>query len=128
MEASALPAYAVRSVLYSQWAYWCSLVIAALAVHYIPAGGLQTAVTLLPLLTAALCVALAFWIYESCDEYVRGRILRCVAWTAAIVAAGTVVWFVAELAGAPRLSMLWVNLFGWSVFSLQFVFVVLRSR
>jgi hypothetical protein len=102
--------------------------IAALSVRFIPAGSVQTTVTLLPLLTAALCVALAFWIYDSCDEYVRARILRSVAWTAAIVAAGTVAWFVAELAGAPRLSMLWVSLFGWSVFNLQFIFVILRSR
>jgi hypothetical protein len=128
MDPSALPAQAVRGVLYSQWAYWCSLGMAALSLRFIPTGSVRTAVTLLPLLTAALCVALAFWIYESCDEYVRARILRCVAWTAAIVATGSVAWFVAELAGAPRLSMLWVSLFGWSVFNLQFGFVILRSR
>jgi hypothetical protein len=128
MDPATVPAQAVRGVLYTHWAYWCSLAMAALSIRFIPPGSVRIAVMVLPLLTAAWCVALAYWIYESCDEYVRARILRCIAWTAAIVAAGTVARFIAELAGAPRLSMLWVSLFGWSVFNLQFVFVILRSR
>jgi hypothetical protein len=37
-------------------------------------------------------------------------------------------YFFLELLGVPRLSMLWVNLLGWSVFSLQMLFVIFRSR
>ena len=33
-----------------------------------------------------------------------------------------------ELLGFPHVSMLWVNLLGWSVFNVQMLFVILRSR
>jgi hypothetical protein len=88
----------------------------------------RNTVVLVPILTATLCVSVAFWLYESCDEYLRRSILVCVVRTAIIVAGCTIAYFVAELAGAPKLSALWVNLLGWSVFNLQFLFVVLRSR
>jgi hypothetical protein len=123
-----LPRHAVRAVAASQWAYWCSLAGAALSVQYIPAGSLRLAVMLAPVLTAALCVSLTFWLYESCDEYLRSSILKSVARTAVIVAACPLVYFVLELAGFARVSMLWVNLLGWSVCNLQMLFVILRSR
>jgi len=128
MDPSTLPRSAARAVAYTQWAYWCSLAVAALAIRYIPEGGVRNTVVLTPILTATLCVSIAFWLYESCDEYLRRSILVCIVRTAVIVAGGTVAYFIAELAGAPKLSMLWVNLLGWSVFNLQFLFVVLRSR
>ena len=128
MDSSTFPRSATRAVVFSQWAYWCSLATAALAIHYVPAGSVQKIVMLVPTLTAALCVSVAFWLYESCDEYLRTAVLRCVVRTAILASACTVAYFIAELAGAPRLSMLWVNLLGWSVFNAQFVFVVLRSR
>jgi hypothetical protein len=128
MDASTLPRHAARAVGWTQWAYWCSLAVAVLATRYIPAGSVRNTVILTPILTATLCVSIAFWMYESCDEYLRRSILVCVVRTAVIVAGVTIAYFVAELAGAPKLSMLWVNLLGWSVFNLQFLFVVLRSR
>ena len=128
MEQQELPRYAVRAVAWSQWAYWCSLAMAALSVRYVPPGSIRMIVMLVPVLTATLCVSTAYWLYESCDEYVRGAILRSVARTAVIVAAGTLICFVLELSGVPRLSMLWVNLLGWSVFNVQMLFVILRSR
>jgi hypothetical protein len=128
MKAMDLPGYAFRSVIWSQWAYWCSLAMAVVAVQVFPPGFTRNAIACLPLLTAALCVSVAFWVYESCDEFVRFAILRGVVWTAIVVAAATCGWFIAELAGAPRLSAIWVNLFGWSVFNLQFTVTMLRSR
>ena len=128
MDASTLPRSAVRAVAATQWAYWWSFALAVLALRYIPDGSVRDVVILTPILTAALCLSTAYWLYESCDEYLRGAVLRCVVRTAVIVAAVTVAYFIAELAGAPKLSMLWVNLFGWSVFNLQFVVVILRSR
>ena len=128
LDPAALPRSATRAVFFSQWAYWCSLAVAALAIRYLPEGSMRTLVTLTPLLTAALCIALAYWLYESCDEYLRSAVMRCVVRTAIVISVCTVTYFIAELAGAPRLSMLWVNLLGWSVFNLQFVFVILRSR
>ena len=128
MDPSVLPRFAVRGILSSQWAYWCSLVIAALSVSYIPPGSIRTAVMLTPVLTALLCVSIAYWLYKDCDEYIRLRLLRCIAITGVIVAFCTLAYFFLELLGLPRLSMLWVNLLAWSVFNAQVLFVILRSR
>jgi len=128
MEPEALPPLAVRGVAYSQWAYWCSLAVSLLSTRYIPPGSVRNAVMLTPVLTAALCVCVAFWLYEACDEYLRLRILRGVAYTAIALAAATLGYFILELYGFPRLSMLWINLFGWSVFNLQMLLVIFRSR
>ena len=118
----------MRGVLYSQWAYWCSLAVAVLAIRYIPPGGIRTAVMLTPVLTALLCVSVACWLFRACDEYLRLKILRCIAVTAVIVAFATLAYFFLELLGWPRLSMLWVNLLGWSAFNAQMLLVILRAR
>jgi hypothetical protein len=128
MKKETLPRFAVSTVGYSQWAYWCSLGMAVLAMLYIPAGSLRTFVVVTPALTAALCVAASFWLYEACDEFQRVRILRAITRTAVIVATGTLVWFLFELAGYPRLSMLWVNIAGWSIFNFQMLMVIFSSR
>jgi hypothetical protein len=128
MDQQDLPRHAITSVAWTQWAYWCSLVMAAMAVKYIPAGSVQVGVMLVPALTAALCVVMAYWLYEECDEYLRSAILRCVVRTAIVVAAFTLGAFVFELLGYPRLGMVWVNLIGWSVFNVQMLVVILRSR
>jgi hypothetical protein len=128
MQTESLPRFAITTVGWTQWAYWCSLVGAVLAVVYIPAGSIRTFVTITPALTAALCVAASYWLYEACDEFQRVRILRAVTRTAIFIAAGTLVWFFFELAGYPKISMLWINLAGWSVFNLQILLVVFSSR
>jgi hypothetical protein len=79
-------------------------------------------------LTALLCLAVAYWLYHASDEYIRARLLRCVAVTAIVVAVCTLGYFVLELVGFPRVSMLWINLLGWSVFNLQMLYVMFRSR
>ena len=128
MELEAIPRQTVLAVASSQWAYWCSLVMAGLAVKFIAAGVARDAVMYLPFVTAFLCFAVAYWLYDAVDEYVRAAVLRCVVRTAVIVAVASLAYFIAELGGAPRLSMLWVNLFAWSVFNLQLITVVFRSR
>jgi hypothetical protein len=128
MKTETLPGFAARAVGYSQWAYWCSLGGAVLAMAYIPAGSVRNFVVATPALTAALCVAASFWLYEACDEFQRVRMLRAITRTAVIMAAGTLMWFFFELAGFPRLSMLWVNIAGWSIFNLQMLMVVFSSR
>src|SRR5262249_24565617 len=128
MDASTLPRFAVRGILTSQWSYWGSLGISALSIKYIPPGSIQTAVMLTPVLTALLCLSVTYWLYGASDEYIRLRILRCVAVTAIIVALCTLSYFFLELMGFPRLSMLWVNILGWSIFNAQILFVILRSR
>ena len=83
---------------------------------------------LTPVLTALLCVSVAYWLYRDCDEYIRLRLLEAVAATGIIVGFCTLAYFFLELLGFPHVSMLWVNLLGWSVFNVQMLFVILRSR
>jgi hypothetical protein len=128
LNTSALPTNVTRNVIFSQWTYWCSLAIAALSVRYIPAGGIRTAVMLVPVLAAILSISVAYWLYEASDEFVRIRVLRSVAVTAIIIALGTLGYFFLELTGFPRVSMLWINVIGWSVFNLQMILVIRRSR
>lgn len=128
MDPRALPQFAVRGVAYSQWAYWCSIVVAALSVIYIPPGSVRSAVLLTPILTACLCLAFSYWLYKASDEFVRSRLLMCVAVTAVVVASCSLGYFLLELVGFPRLSMLWINLLGWSVFNLQVLNAIYRSR
>jgi hypothetical protein len=47
--------------------------------------------------------------------------------TALAVSFGTLAYFVLELFGFPRVSMIVVNLFGWSVFNILMAYVI-RSR
>ena len=128
MASAAYPPYAIRGIVCGQWTYWSALVIAAWGYAYMPQGSIRTTLILTPVLPALLIVAVAFWVYRACDEYVRSRILRCIAITAVIVAVVTSSYFVLELFGSPRVSMLWINLLGWSVFNLQMLYVILRSR
>jgi hypothetical protein len=88
-----LPRLAVRSVAYSQWAYWCSIVVAALSVAYIPPGSIRIAVLMSPILAGLLCLSVAYWLYQACDEYIRSKLLQCVATTAVIVAFASLGYF-----------------------------------
>jgi hypothetical protein len=128
MNADILPRKATLGILFGQWAYWCTLVMAAWSYVHIPPGTIRTTIILTPLLPAFLIVAIAHWIYQACDEFIRLRILRCLVLTAAIVAFSTLGYFFLELFGSPRLSMIVVNLFGWSVFNLLMIYVIVRSR
>jgi hypothetical protein len=111
------PLHGARMFLACQYTYWISLGISAWSIRYIPPGSVQTAVMLTPVLTAIYCIFATYLLYKACDEYIRLQILRCVSWTAIVVSFCTLAYFFLELSGYARLSMLWVNLLGWSVFS-----------
>jgi len=128
MDPNSLPKHAVRAVAFSQWAYWCSLLLAALATTYIPAGAVRTAVLLTPALTELLCVFVVYWLYRACDEYLRVKLLRCIATTAIIIAFCTLAYFILELLGFSHVSMLWVNVLSWSIFNVLVLFIVFGSR
>ncbi len=102
--------------------------MAAWGYAYMPQGSIRTALILTPILPALLIIGTAYWVYRACDEYVRARILTAVAHTAVIVACATFSYFVLELFGFPRVSMLWINLLGWSLFNLQMLYVIFQSR
>jgi hypothetical protein len=123
-----LPRRVALNLFFCQWAYWCTLFLSAYGYRDLPAGSIRTACILTPVLPALLVVSITYWIYEACDEFIRLRILKCVVVTAIAVAACTLGYFFLELFGFPRLSMLVVNLFGWSVFNLLLSYVIFRSR
>lgn len=104
------------------------LAVAAWSYRYIPQGSIRTTLILTPILPAILIAAIAYWMYRACDEFIRRRILKCLVVTALAVAFGTLAYFVLELLGFPRLSMIVVNLFGWSAFNLLMIYVIVRSR
>lgn len=116
------------NIFWCQWAYWCTLAIAAYSYRYLPEGSIRSTLILTPVLPALLIVAVAYWVYDACDEFMRLRILKSVVITAIAVACCTLGYFFLELFGFPRLSMLAVNLFGWSVFNLLVLYVIFRSR
>jgi len=128
MASHAYPTYAIRGIVSGQWTYWCTLGMAAWSYAYMPQGSTRSALILTPILPTLLILATACWVYKACDEYVRARILKSVAITAAVVALSTSSYFILELFGFPRLSMLWINLLGWSIFNLQMLYVIVRSR
>ncbi|HEX3835832.1 MAG TPA: hypothetical protein VHW25_02635 [Steroidobacteraceae bacterium] len=118
----------VRAILFSLWAYLCTLIMAAVAPRYLAAGGVREFVLLLPLLTLLLVVCVTYWVYRASDEYIRHRILRCAAVTGVILAFSTLGYFCLERLGYPPLSMIVVNLYGWSVFTVLMLWVLYRAR
>ncbi|QWT21273.1 hypothetical protein KPL74_04560 [Bacillus sp. NP157] len=125
---SLLPRKVAFNLLCFQAAFWISLGVSAWMWRFLPDGTIRTCLVLIPVLLGLLIAANAFWVYEACDEFIRLRILKCVVVTAMVVAACSLGYFFLELLGFPRLSMLVVNLFGWSVFNLSLLYVVSRSR
>ncbi len=128
MVSDSRPRKAVLYVSLGQWNYWWMLAVAAWSYRYMPEGSIRNTLILTPVLPALMVVASAYWIYEACDEFIRLMLLKCVVITAIAVAIFTLGYFFLELFGFPRLSMLAVNLFGWSVFNLLMVYVIIRSR
>jgi hypothetical protein len=128
MASDTFPRQAVLGIFFAQWAYWCTLAMAAWSYAYLPQGSIRDALIVTPVLPALLIIAVAYWIYLACDEFIRLTLLKCAVTTAITVAFCTLGYFFLELFGFPRLSMLVVNLLGWSVFNLQMVLVIIRSR
>jgi hypothetical protein len=118
----------VKAILFSLWVYLCTLVMAAVAPRYLAAGHTREFVLLLPLLTLLLVVCITYWVYRASDEYIRHRILKCAAITGVILAFSTLGYFCLERLGYPQLSMIVVNLYGWSVFTILMLWVLYRAR
>ena len=75
MTSDAYRPYAIRGVVYGQWAYWGTLGTAIWSYAYMPQGSIRTALILTPILPALLIVAVAYWLYQACDGYAQSRIL-----------------------------------------------------
>jgi hypothetical protein len=118
----------VLAILLSLWAYLCTLIMAAVAPRYLAAGRTREFVLLLPLLLLLLVVGITYGVYRASDEYIRHRILKCAALTGVILAFSTLGYFCLERLGYPQLSMIVVNLYGWSVFTILMLGVLYRAR
>lgn len=118
----------VTGILFSLWTYLCTLIMAAMAPHYLATGGTREFLLLLPMLTLLLVVCVTYWVYRASDEYIRHRILKCAALTGVILAFSTLGYFCLERLGYPQLSMIVVNLYGWSVFTILMLWVLYRAR
>ncbi|MES2348439.1 MAG: hypothetical protein V4641_12820 [Pseudomonadota bacterium] len=110
---------AVSAILWSQWAYWCSLGIAIWAYIAMPKGNIRDCLVLAPIAPGVLIFGVSYWLYQSCDEYVKQRTLQAATLTAVAVAMLAMVYFFLELLGFPKLSMMWVHIVGWSLFNVQ---------
>jgi hypothetical protein len=116
-------------ILFSLLAYLCTVVMAAFAPHLLAADGArQLVVVAVPMLTLLLVVCAIFIAYLASDEYVRNRILKCAALAGVILAFSTLGYFCLEVLGHARLSMIWVNLYGWTVFIIPLLWVLYRAR
>ena len=122
------PSAAVRAIFWSQWAYWCALAMAIWAYVMMPQGNIRTLLVLTPILPGLLIFAVTYWLYETCDEYVRLRTLQAATLTAMLVAVLSMIYFFLELLGFPKLSMMWIHIVGWSVFDAQLLWLMFRSR
>jgi|SRR5580698_5392384 hypothetical protein len=118
----------VKLILFSLWIYLCTLITAAIAPRYLAAGHTREFVLVLPLLTLLLVVCVTYWVYRASDEYIRHRILKCAAVTGMILAFSTLGYFCLERIGYPPLSMIVVNLYGWSIFTILMLWVLHRPR
>jgi hypothetical protein len=118
----------VVGIISSLWAYLCTLCMAALAPRYLAPGGTRNLLLLLPVLTTLLVVSVIYWVYRASDEYIRHRILKCAALTGMILAFSTLGYFCLERVGLPPLSMITVNLYGWSIFTMLILWVLYRAR
>ena len=68
MSSDIYPRGLARSIFFSQWAYWCTLAMAAWSGLYLPAGSIRTALIVTPVLPALLIIAVSYWVYQACDE------------------------------------------------------------
>lgn len=117
---STLPTY---SLLAAGWAYVVTLIVVGVAIPFYPAPGMRKVLASLPLLTLLLLVGVTYFVYRASDEYQRLRILKCAAITGVLLAFGTTGYFCLEQLGYPHLSVIIVNLCGWSIFLILMLWV-----
>lgn len=117
------------SILVSFGTFLAALLIAVVVRRFFAPGGTRELVVIsLPLLTLLLHVGVLYFVYRASDEYLRQRILKCAALAGVMLAFGTVANFCLEQLDRPHLSMLVVNLCGWSLFVVLMLWVRRRAR
>jgi hypothetical protein len=118
----------VKAILWSQWAYWSTLGVAAWAYVFMPHGGVRTVLILTPILPSLFIFAVTYWLYRASDEFIRFRTLQAGTLTAMIVTILATIYFFLELLGYPKLSMMWIPIVAWTVFDGQMIRLMIQSR
>ncbi len=118
----------IAGLLWSQVAYWGAFWAALWSYLHMPQGSIRVALILTPILPGLLIIAVAYWIFRACDEYIRLRVLRAAALAAVAVAIFSLSYSYLELAGLPKLSMMWVSHLGWAVFSVQMLHLMIAKK
>jgi hypothetical protein len=106
----------ILQLLTLQWAYWVAFAISLWSLSHLGPGDLRNLLVITPVLPGLLMIAWTGWVYRTCDEFIRSRILSAAAITAAVIAVGSLIYSYLELTGLPRISMAWTSNTGWAVF------------
>ncbi|HTC44259.1 MAG TPA: hypothetical protein VK696_04345 [Steroidobacteraceae bacterium] len=117
----------VMGILFLLWAYLCTLFVGVMAPAILTRDTLKLVLSV-PLLTLLLLVCSIYWVYRASDEYIRHRILKCAALTGVILAFSTLGYYCLERLGYPHLSMIVVNLYGWTIFTVLMLWVLYRAK
>jgi hypothetical protein len=128
MSDAKFPRTAASAILWSQWAYWCALGIAVWAYFAMPSGSIRSFLVITPVAPGLLIFAVSYWLYLSCDEYVRHRTVRAAAITAIGIGLLSLVYFFLERLGFPKLSMMWIQVIGWSIFNVQMLYLWFEAK
>jgi hypothetical protein len=117
----------VSAILLILWAYLCTLFMAAMAPAILTRDTLKLVLSVPPLMLLLL-VCVIYWVYRASDEYIRHRILKCAALTGLILAFSTLGYYCLERLGYPHLSMIVINLYGWTIFTALMLWVLYRAK
>jgi hypothetical protein len=117
----------VSAILLILWAYLCTLFMAAMAPAILTRDTLKLVLSVPPLMLLLL-VCVIYWVYRASDEYIRHRILKCAALTGLILAFSTLGYYCLERLGYPHLSMIVINLYGWTIFTALMLWVLYRAQ
>jgi hypothetical protein len=128
MSDAKFPGAAASAIFWSQWAYWCALGIAMWAYFAMPGGSVRSILIITPVAPGLLIFAVSYWLYLACDEYVRHRTVRAAAVTAIALGLLSMIYFFLELIGFPRLSMMWMQVAGWSIFNVQMLYLWFEAK
>jgi hypothetical protein len=128
MRYARFPSSAASAIFWSQWAYWCALGIAIWAYLAMPSGSIRSILVLAPIAPGLLIFAVSYWLFQSCDEYVRYRTVRAAAITGIAIGLLSMIYFFLELLGFPKLSMMWIQAVGWSVFNVQMLYLWFEAK
>lgn len=108
--------------------YLVAYVAALRAAMSLPPGTVRTMLILSPIAPGLFLIWNSVRWYRRCDEYVRLRILQATAVVAVFTAVWTLIYPYLELLGLPHLNVGLVHAFGWPIFMIAMVRLLVTGR